>query len=198
MAGPTENVRTRRTRKLLREALTELIAERGFERTTVSAITERAMVSRAAFYRNYQDKYDLVETIFAEAVALLTAHPPDGNDEPVERRWIAFFEHFAEHHRIYAALLGDSGGQWFAGRMRARLTDLITAHLPDASAAGPPGGGPAGAGLVPTLISALFVQSIAWWLANGRPATAAEMADRFGRIATAVVHEVNSWPPASA
>jgi AcrR family transcriptional regulator len=29
------------------------------------------MVSRAAFYRNYQDKYDLVEQIFEEAMGTL-------------------------------------------------------------------------------------------------------------------------------
>jgi AcrR family transcriptional regulator len=51
----------RRTRRLLREALVELIEEQGFEKTTVSQITERAMVSRAAFYRAYRDKYQLAE-----------------------------------------------------------------------------------------------------------------------------------------
>ncbi|POM23960.1 Bacterial regulatory protein, tetR family [Actinomadura rubteroloni] len=192
MSGQAENVRTRRTRKLLREALAELIRERGFERTTVSAITERAMVSRAAFYRNYNDKYDLVEKIFAEAVALLTEHLPDEGDVPDERRWVAFFEHFAEYHQIYTALLGDSGSQWFAGRMRATLAEMVTAHLP--ATAGAVGGGTTGAGLVPTLISALFVQSVAWWLGNGRPVPAAEMADRFSRIAVALVEEVNGWP----
>ena len=57
MTQPAGNVRVRRTQKLLREALIELIEERGFEALTIGEITERAMVSRAAFYRNYQDKY---------------------------------------------------------------------------------------------------------------------------------------------
>ena len=63
MTQPASNVRVRRTQKLLREALVELIEERGFEALTIGELTERAMVSRAAFYRNYQDKYDLVEQI---------------------------------------------------------------------------------------------------------------------------------------
>ena len=42
-------------------------------------IAERAMVSRAAFYRNYKDKFDLVEQIFEEAMsALLNAVVRDG------------------------------------------------------------------------------------------------------------------------
>ncbi len=57
--------------KLLREALIELIEERGFEALTIGELTSRAMVSRAAFYRHYQDKYDLVEQIFEEAMSAL-------------------------------------------------------------------------------------------------------------------------------
>ena len=71
MTQPVSNLRVRRTQKLLREALIELIEERDFEALTIGEITERAMVSRAAFYRNYQDKYDLVEQIFEEAMSAL-------------------------------------------------------------------------------------------------------------------------------
>ncbi len=63
MTQPASNLRVRRTKILLREALIALIEERGFEALTIGEITERAMVSRAAFYRNYQDKYDLVEQL---------------------------------------------------------------------------------------------------------------------------------------
>lgn len=56
MTQQVENVRVKRTKKLLREALIELIEERGFDALTIGEITQRAMVSRAAFYRNYQDK----------------------------------------------------------------------------------------------------------------------------------------------
>ena len=51
MTQPVSNVRVRRTQKLLREALIELIEERGFEALTIGELTSRAMVSRAAFYR---------------------------------------------------------------------------------------------------------------------------------------------------
>ena len=45
MAQQGNNLRLRRTRKLLREALIELIEERGFEALTVGEITARALVS---------------------------------------------------------------------------------------------------------------------------------------------------------
>src|SRR6266487_4230789 len=77
MTQKGNNLRVRRTQKLLREALVELIEERGFDALTIGELTERAMVSRAAFYRNYHDKYDLVERIFAEAMSALLASVSD-------------------------------------------------------------------------------------------------------------------------
>src|ERR671933_298567 len=111
MSQQGRNVRLRRTQKLLREVLVALIEERGFDALTVGEITERAMVSRAAFYRNYQDKYDLVEQIFAEAMnALLAAVGDLGRDHP-PAVWVRFFEHIAQYERLYRALLGKQGSR---------------------------------------------------------------------------------------
>jgi len=43
-------VRLWRMQKLLCEALIELIEERGFDAIPIGGLTERALVSRAAFY----------------------------------------------------------------------------------------------------------------------------------------------------
>src|SRR5258707_10208970 len=102
MTQPVSNVRVRRTQKLLREALIELIEERGFDALTIGELTSRAMVSRAAFYRNYQDKYDLVEQIFEEIINTLqgsiAAH--SGADSHPPQVWVKFFEHIAEYERL--------------------------------------------------------------------------------------------------
>src|SRR5579859_4342146 len=113
MTQSASNLRVRRTQKLLREALIELIEERGFDALTIGELTERALVSRAAFYRNYQDKYDLVEQIFEEAMgALLGAVGELGREHPAEV-WVAFFEHIGQYDRLYGALLGSKGSPWF-------------------------------------------------------------------------------------
>src|SRR5437588_5300571 len=83
------------------------------------------MVSRAAFYRNYQDKYDLVEQIFEEAMsALLGAVGELGREHPPEI-WVKFFEHIAQYERLYRALLGRKGSPWFVMKMRASLAELL-------------------------------------------------------------------------
>src|SRR5207249_5570671 len=166
MTQPVSNVRVRRTKILLREALIALIEERGFDALTIGEITERAMVSRAAFYRNYQDKYDLVEQVFEEAMsALLKAVGDLGQEHPPEV-WVKFFEHIAEYEGLYRALLGRKGSPWFVRKMRASLADLINEHehLPHRPT---PSDHPVHTfsdEFVPDLVSTMFVEAITWWL----------------------------------
>src|SRR5947208_3398699 len=128
MTQKADNLRVKRTKILLREALIALIEERGFNTLTVGELTERAMVSRAAFYRNYQDKYDLVEQIFEEAMStLFNAIGEFGQEHPADV-WIRFFEQIAQYDRLYRALLGKKGSPWFVRKMRARLAELIKEH----------------------------------------------------------------------
>ena len=72
-----EDLRVRRTRKLLQTALMELTIQKGFETVTVKDICEQAMVNRATFYRHYADKYDLLDQYME---GLTSANKPGFND----------------------------------------------------------------------------------------------------------------------
>src|SRR5579859_1844378 len=195
MTQQIKNLRLRRTQTLLREALIALIEERGFEALTIGELTERAMVSRAAFYRNYQDKYDLVERIFEEAMsALLGAVGDLGQEHPAEI-WVKFFEHIASYERLYRALLGRKGSPWFVRKMRASLAGLVKErgrlpHGPDASARSVHTFSDE---FVPDLVSAMFVEAITWWLEQGRPYTPKEIATRSALLASALFKEASTW-----
>jgi AcrR family transcriptional regulator len=194
VSHPEKSIRLRRTQKLLREALVALIEERGFDALTIGELTERAMVSRAAFYRNYQDKYDLVEQIFEEAMSALLAAVGDlGRKHPAEI-WVTFFEHIAEYDRLYRALLGRKGSPWFVWKMRAALADLVKerGQLPHGPNAEQPVHSFSDA-FVPDLVSALFVEAITWWLEQGRPYTPKEIATRTALLASALFKEASSW-----
>ncbi len=195
MTQPKSNVRVRRTQKLLREALIALIEERGFDALTIGELTSRAMVSRAAFYRNYQDKYDLVEQIFEEAMsALLGAVGDLGREHPPEI-WVTFFEHIAEYERLYRALLGRKGSQWFVRKMRASLAGLVKerGHLPHGPDARSRPVHTFSDELVPDLVSTMFVEAITWWLEQGRPYTPREIATRCALLASALFKEASTW-----
>ena len=195
MAQATDNLRIRRTKKLLREALIELIEERGFDALTVGEITERAMVSRASFYRNYQDKYDLVEQIFTEAAqALFDAVPelPAGHPPQV---WVRFFEHIAEYDRLYRALLGRKGSPWFVHKMRASMIELVKEHehLPVRHMALDRPIYPTADEFVPDLVATMFVEAITWWLEQGQPYSPQEIASRCAQLVSAIFKETSTW-----
>jgi len=61
--------RVTRTRKLIRDALTSLIAEKSFEAITVQDIAERATINRATFYLHYTDKFALLDALVREDFA---------------------------------------------------------------------------------------------------------------------------------
>lgn len=173
MSQPQENVRVRRTRILLRDALVDLIDERGFERITVGELTTRAMVSRAAFYRNYRDKYHLAEQVFDDALAALMVNAP----ETQQQRWVEFFDHIATYERLYKALLSRKAGTWFADKIRVKLSSMSSAHLTGKDVND----------LVPTVLGAITVQCITWWLHHDRPCSAGEIADRTADLLRAVI-----------
>ena len=229
MTQPAKNLRVRRTQKLLREALIELIEEHGFDAISVGEITERAMVSRASFYRNYKDKYDLVEQIFEEAIqALKDFVSMPGAEHPTI--WVQFFEHVAEYEHLYRALLGRNGSPWFVLKLRSALMNMMREfeqlfnsnpqvyhpvfHSPAAGNAASSTSEidasptseidvslrrPNQPGLltsdpyVENLVASMLVETITWWLEQGKPCTARQMADRCSCLIGAVFRESSSW-----
>lgn len=68
MAAQKEDRRIRRTKRLLRQALAEMMNEKEFKDITVKEITDRADLNRGTFYFHYTDIYDLREKIEDELV----------------------------------------------------------------------------------------------------------------------------------
>jgi len=204
MTQNVDNLRVKRTKILLREALIASIEEQGFDALTVGELTKRAMVSRAAFYRNYQDKYDLVEQIFEEAMStLFNAVGEFGREHPTDV-WVRFFEQIAQYDRLYRALLGKKGSPWFVRKMRARLAELIKkrgsgefGHGPMTSAHAARLAHPAhpfSDMFVPDLVATIFVEAITWWLEQGQPYTPKQLATKTALLASAVFREASTWP----
>ncbi|QBD78835.1 TetR/AcrR family transcriptional regulator [Ktedonosporobacter rubrisoli] len=190
MSQEMRNVRVRRTQKLLREALVELIEERGFDALTIGELTQRAMVSRAAFYRNYQDKYDLVEQIFEEAMQPLMMAIGSAGPAQLQGHWVKLFAHLAEYDRLYRALLGGKGSFWLVTKMRTSLADMTKEHV---HAQKGKGNRAFEEGFVPTLLSGLYVDAITWWLAQERPYPPEEMAQRCSLLASSLFKEASTW-----
>ena len=64
--GRRPDRRVGKTRKALKEALTDLILEKGYESVTVQDVIDRADVGRSTFYAHFVDKDDLLMAILAD------------------------------------------------------------------------------------------------------------------------------------
>src|SRR5690242_3716923 len=115
-----EDLRVRRTRKLLQQALIEGTVEKGFAALTVRDITERAMVNRSTFYRHYIDKYDLLEQHLSEMYETLQR---DGRLIEFERRegLIELLKQFQQFPDFYRAVLGMQANTFLSPRFRQRV-----------------------------------------------------------------------------
>lgn len=132
------DLRVRRTKKMLREALIELILEKGVEGITVNEITERAMVNRSTFYRHYEDKTDLLERGIDEMLLELTEQmiPPPQDIKDVDltdpgsyTNLRLFYNHVKENHTFYRVMLGENGPPGFRLRLVGISTDIIRRRI---------------------------------------------------------------------
>jgi AcrR family transcriptional regulator len=53
--------RVKRTRSLILQSFSDLLAEKGFESISVQDVTDKAQINRATFYAHFVDKYELLD-----------------------------------------------------------------------------------------------------------------------------------------
>lgn len=119
------DLRQRKTRRQLTQALVELMEERPFQELSVTDICRRAMVHRTTFYAHFNDKQELLHYLLTqlERECIAVCVPTDA-DSPRQffltaaRNALAFFK---ERKALYRACL-ESG------------TDTETRLLEDAAA----------------------------------------------------------------
>ena len=158
----TEGLRALRTRTLVQTAAMELCEDGGFDELTVTALVDRAMVSRATFYRYYRDKYDVIEKICAAAFDRLSS-AADKDSERRRARWIEFFEYIARNDRFYKALLVESRQGWFAHYLQTQFASLAVEHASNDSNIF----GAKTPVALSQILASTFVETITWWIARG-------------------------------
>ena len=74
----TNDPRAKRTRRLLQDALSDLMHKKKFHEISVQDITAQAEINRATFYAHFVDKYELLNTQIRDAFqALLDEKLPE-------------------------------------------------------------------------------------------------------------------------
>ncbi|MEZ4712922.1 MAG: TetR/AcrR family transcriptional regulator [Caldilineaceae bacterium] len=175
-----DDLRIRRTRKMLQQAFIGLVLERGFEDITVNMLAERAMINRATFYRHYTDKYDLAEKVYADLTAdyMASVQALDSTD-PVDG-WTLLFEHVAAYADFYLALL--TGIPHFQERVRDQIETQLhqifnSIGLDEGQTAMP-------LPLILRYLAAAQMGIVQWWLETNRTIPPRAMAHHLLRLHT--------------
>lgn len=127
------DLRVRRTRLHLRDALMSLMQEKPYETISVTEITERAMVNRATFYRHYEDKSDLFERGISEMLeevrSIMEPVPHALEDYEVgelPKNATVLLDHVKANRSFYKLMLGPNGVGEFVSRFRAFLVETYS------------------------------------------------------------------------
>ena len=165
--------RVRRTRKLLENALRDLMRERSFDEISVGDIALRATVNRATFYAHFEDKRHLASTMVSEEFhdALLEALAPPA---PFEREGLTAFA--AAAFEFMARIMGECPKQAdeFASTLGTTLQGTLQKVLdhwldrqPQALRAFP---GATREGITSVLSWAIYGEAIRWSRTTDHPA----------------------------
>lgn len=131
MARPDR--RRTRTRRQLREALLELIPEKGYDDLLIQEITDRADLSRATFYLHFKDKDDLLAASLSDVMEELVASFPlntlNFGIQANGKIGLLIFQHADEHRALYKALLNERGGHAVMEDVRRTMAQMAESNL---------------------------------------------------------------------
>ena len=125
--------RVRKTKKQLRLALMELLAEKSAKSISVRELTERADINRGTFYIHYRDVGDLLQRLEDEMADRLTALCKD--HKPEDSTWEQFpflrdlYRFILDNADLCRVLLGPNGDIAYTDRSAA-FCGIIFCMLP--------------------------------------------------------------------
>ncbi|AOY77103.1 TetR/AcrR family transcriptional regulator [Clostridium formicaceticum] len=128
--GKKEDLRVRRTYKLLLNALTSLLEEKSFEEINVTDICAKAMVHRTTFYKHFNDKYHLLEVGIATLIKNFDqASLMGGNFEYPKQYYMSVIKHALEYlaaNKKRSLLVLVTGG---SGSLMTTLHKLLAEEI---------------------------------------------------------------------
>jgi AcrR family transcriptional regulator len=178
-ANPDDR-RVLRTRRMLREALIELIIERGWEEVSVQDVCDRADVGRSTFYTHFADKEELLLGGFDDLRKMLRAQKPVVGGEK-----LAFvrglIEHARDHSRLFRAIIGKRAGHAVEKRFRQTVSSLVRDDLDDHGFAG------RSLDVTTHYVAGALVELLTWWVDTRHAVALDDLEEMFRKLTTPVL-----------
>ena len=155
------------TRESLEISLLQLLDKKDLKKITISELVERAGVSRAAFYRNYESKEELLESIFQSTVSKITKSLEGYNFKTdLYQIWVYLFKEAKKEARIISLAVDYN--------FEKLLTKAVYEFLKKRSKTQKNSQGPAS--YLNSFLSSAIVSVLAKWIKDGMKVPAEKMA----------------------
>lgn len=176
--------RQRKTREAILHAFTELLAKKEFSKITVGEIIERADIGRATFYAHFETKDFLMKALCEELFCHIfdamrndhTAHRHIFACEAPNSVFLHLFQHLQNNDHRILDLLASENNELFARYFKQKLEELVVSQLPFFEVERNE--------KLPLdfwihHIASVFVETVRWWIANGRKESPETMTEYF-------------------
>ena len=177
-----EDLRVVKTKKLIFRAFVDLISEKGLAAITVHDIAERAMINRSTFYSHFRDKQDVIDQVFPYILLPMLSSVENniiesGNvirEEKIVEILTKLFLQIKQEKKFYLLVLKGRNNLVLMNTFKKFLQEHFSAVFSKLEVKN-------GDQVIPNdfIISYLvttFMSTIYWWLENGCPLPAENMA----------------------
>ena len=179
------DLRVQRTRRLLQEALIELVNRQNYDQLTIRDITRHAQVGYKTFFRHYESKEALLQAVINGVLAQFRHQiAAESNPDAVTKNTLVAFRLAKQNADLYRAVLSSP----MSGQL---LEPVIQMMLQDAAQFS------ADPSLPNDLVGQYFASSMLgltqWWLTKGEAFSAEEMVQFVDRL---VIRPIQQRPDA--
>ncbi len=168
--------RVQRTQERLRQAMADLIDQRGYDSITIRDLAAVAGVGYATFFRHYPDKdallLDLLQRSIHDLARLL---PPGLDDDPAEEGRV-IFTHAARHAQLFHILLRGQGTLALLEQVQAAAVAQVMSRFAGQREPAIP------LEILAHHLVASIIALIGWWLQRGQPYPPQHMGDIYAEL----------------
>jgi len=159
------DLRSVKTRRLIKQTFLELIKEKGYQHITVTDIAARALINRKTFYFHYETIEELYVEIADEYIRLLdfsSLFPvPQTERSGFRNDLVAILVKIREQKEPFLILMNDPSNHYFDEKLKHFFSDALT-QFPSLEAYAVSQNLPYS--LLRNMCSDAFFEIIKWWL----------------------------------
>jgi AcrR family transcriptional regulator len=173
--------RSQRTRRLVNDAMLELLFEKHYDVITVQDILDRAGIGRSTFYTHFFDKEDVLTSIAEQMLDLFSQQLSQRQGKGAIIPVLELFEHVQQHEQYFRAMLRGHTAEvfWEAAQTAFSKTveqALSTVYAENASPA-------ISRDVIAQYLTGSILALLKWWLKAEMPYSPEDMEQMVQQLA---------------